>query len=492
MKRIVLRVVKQCVSCEGVDAQYVREEVVPEYFKQFWQRRLAIDKLTYFQVVDTTVELANKIGGAEVISKIVSDLRDESEPYRRMILDAISKIVKNLGVADIDVRLEERLVDGMISAFQEQTQKEGDAVLAAFGNVFNALGLRAKQYLPQLAGTIKWRLNNKSTIVRQHAADLISRVANVMKRCDEEVLMGHLGVVLYEYLGEEYPDVLGSILGALKSIVNVIGMHNMTPPIKDLLPRLTPILKNRHEKVQENVIDLVGRIADRGAEFVSAQEWMRICFELLDMLKAHKKAIRRAAVNTFGYIAKAIGPHDVLATLLNNLKVQERQNRVCTTVAIAIVAETCGPFTILPALMNEYRVPDSNVQNGVLKALSFMFEYIGEMAKDYIYSVVPLLEDALSMFFLNVFHNLVDRDIIHRQTACFAVQHLTMGVHGLGCEDAAQHLLNYVFPNLFEYSPHVIMAVFGVCVRMLFSFCSVFVRFLFRFIYRLSRACVCV
>lgn len=60
--------------------------------------------------------------------------------------------------------------------------------------------------------------------------------------------MGHLGVVLYEYLGEEYPEVLGSILGALKAIVNVIGMTKMTPPIKDLLPRLTPILKNRHEK----------------------------------------------------------------------------------------------------------------------------------------------------------------------------------------------------------------------------------------------------
>lgn len=45
--------------------------------------------------------------------------------------------------------------------------------------------------------------------------------------------------------------------------LNSIGMHKMTPPIKDLLPRLTPILKNRHEKVQENCIDLVGRIADR-------------------------------------------------------------------------------------------------------------------------------------------------------------------------------------------------------------------------------------
>ena len=42
--------------------------------------------------------------------------------------------------------------------------------------------------------------------------------------------MGHLGVVLYEYLGEEYPEVLGSILGALKAIVNVIGTSHAGPP----------------------------------------------------------------------------------------------------------------------------------------------------------------------------------------------------------------------------------------------------------------------
>lgn len=45
--------------------------------------------------------------------------------------------------------------------------------------------------------------------------------------------------------------------------------------------------------------------------------------------------------------------------------------------------------------MNEYRVQDINVQNGVLKAFAFMFEYIGEMAKDYVYAVTPLLIDAL-------------------------------------------------------------------------------------------------
>ena len=64
----------------------------------------------------------------------------------------------------------------------------------------------------------------------------------VMKQCGEDALMGKLGVVLYEYLGEEYPEVLGSILGALRSIVTVVGISQMQPPIKDLLPRLTPIL----------------------------------------------------------------------------------------------------------------------------------------------------------------------------------------------------------------------------------------------------------
>mmetsp|Transcript_47675 Transcript_47675/g.91031 ORF Transcript_47675/g.91031 Transcript_47675/m.91031 type:complete len:1376 (-) Transcript_47675:178-4305(-) len=448
MKKIVLKVVKQCVGTDGVEPEYVRTEVMPSFFQAFWVRRMALDRRNYRQVVETTVEIAEKVGVTDIVSRIVEDLKDESEPYRRMVMETTEKCIQNQGTADVDARLEELLIDGILYAFQEQTSDDSDVMLNGFGAVVTGLGARTKPYLPQICGTIKFRLNNKSAKVRQQAADLISRIAVVMMRCGEEQLMGHLGVVLYEYLGEEYPEVLGSILGALKSIVNVIGMPKMTPPIKDLLPRLTPILKNRHEKVQENCIDLVGRIADRGAEFVPAREWMRICFELLELLKAHKKGIRRATVNTFGYIAKAIGPQDVLATLLNNLKVQERQNRVCTTVAIAIVAETCSPFTVLPALMNEYRVPELNVQNGVLKSLSFLFEYIGEMAKDYIYAVTPLLEDAL-----------MDRDLVHRQTAAATVKHIALGVAGLGCEDALIHLMNYIWPNIFETSPHVINAV---------------------------------
>ncbi|KAL0721393.1 hypothetical protein Bca4012_035992 [Brassica carinata] len=448
MKKIVLKVVQQCVSTEGVEADYIRSDVLPAFFEHLWVKRMALEKRNYKSLVETTVEIANKVGVADIVGRVVNGLKDESELYRRMVMEAIDKVVTNLGASDIEARLEELLIDGILYAFQEQTNDDADVMLNGFGAIVNGLGHRVKPYLPQICGTIKWRLTNKSAKVRQQAADLISRIAVVMKQCGEEQLMGHLGVVLYEYLGEEYPEVLGSVLGALKAIVNVIGMTKMTPPIKDLLPRLTPVLKNRHEKVQENCIDLVGRIADRGSEFVPAREWMRICFELLEMLKAHKKGIRRATVNTFGYIAKAIGPQDVLATLLNNLRVQERQNRVCTTVAIAIVAETCSPFTVLLALVNEYRVPQLNVQNGVLKSLSFLFEYIGEMGKDYIYAVTPLLEDAL-----------MDRDLVHRQTAASTVKHMALGVAGLGCEDALIHLLNLIWPNIFETSPHVINAV---------------------------------
>ena len=61
-------------------------------------------------------------------------------------------------------------------------------MLNGFGTVVNALGKRVKPYLPQICGTILWRLNNKSAKVRQQAADLISRIAIVMKTCQEVLL----------------------------------------------------------------------------------------------------------------------------------------------------------------------------------------------------------------------------------------------------------------------------------------------------------------
>ncbi|CAF3975831.1 unnamed protein product [Rotaria sp. Silwood2] len=458
MKKIVLKVVQQCAATVGVEAKYIKEEVLSSFFQYCWNQRMALNRRNYRQLVDTTVEMANKVGSSEIINHIVDKIKDKSEQYRKMVIETIEKIMKNLGSADIDSRLEEKLINDILYTFKEQTT-EDTVMLNGLGTVVNSLAKRCQAYLPQIYDTILWCLNNKAAKVRQQAADLIQKIANVMKLCSEEKLMGQLGLVLYEYLGEECPEVLGSILGALKAIVSCIGITNMTPPIEDLLPRLTSILKNRHEKVQEKCIGLVGCIAQLGAEHVPTHEWMHICFELLELFKAHTKSIRRTAINTFGYIAKAIGSHDILAALLNNLKVQDRQLRVCTTLAIANVSETCSPLTVLPGLMNEYRVPELNVQNSVLKALAFMFEYIGDKSKDYIYAVTPLLESAL-----------MDRDLVHRQTAMIAIGHLSLAVCGFGCEDALCNLLNHVWTNIFETSPHVIQAfisaIEGLCVGL--------------------------
>ena len=67
------------------------------------------------------MEIANKVGAAEIVSRVVDDLKDESEQYRKMVMETIEKIMANLGSADIDSRLEEQLIDGILYAFQEQT-----------------------------------------------------------------------------------------------------------------------------------------------------------------------------------------------------------------------------------------------------------------------------------------------------------------------------------------------------------------------------------
>ena len=38
-----------------------------------------------------------------------------------MVMETIEKVMSNLGAADIDSRLEEQLIDGILYAFQEQT-----------------------------------------------------------------------------------------------------------------------------------------------------------------------------------------------------------------------------------------------------------------------------------------------------------------------------------------------------------------------------------
>ena len=46
----------------------------------------------FWQLVDTTVELANKVGASEIVNRIVDDLKDENEQYRKMVMETIEKV----------------------------------------------------------------------------------------------------------------------------------------------------------------------------------------------------------------------------------------------------------------------------------------------------------------------------------------------------------------------------------------------------------------
>jgi hypothetical protein len=72
------------VGSDGVEAPYVQQVILGEFFKAYWNRRMALDRRNYKQLVQTTVEIAQKVGGSEIINNIVEDLRDENESYRKV------------------------------------------------------------------------------------------------------------------------------------------------------------------------------------------------------------------------------------------------------------------------------------------------------------------------------------------------------------------------------------------------------------------------
>ena len=110
---------------------------------------MALNSRNYRQLVDTTVEITNRVGASEIINRLVDDLKDENENYRKMVIESIEKFMGGLGSANIDSRLEEQLIDGILYAFQEQTT-EDVVMLNGFGTIVNSLGKRVKPYLPQV------------------------------------------------------------------------------------------------------------------------------------------------------------------------------------------------------------------------------------------------------------------------------------------------------------------------------------------------------
>jgi splicing factor 3B subunit 1 len=157
---------------------------------------MALDKRNYKQIVETTVVLAEKVGSRDIINHIKSDLKDESEHYRKMVMETLDKVISTLGTSELDTRIEEELMDGALYAYQEQSDEDAGSIIHnGFATIVNGFKLRSKPYLPQICGTIKWRINNKNPKTRQQAANLIASMTSILYTCGEKQLLQHLGQV---------------------------------------------------------------------------------------------------------------------------------------------------------------------------------------------------------------------------------------------------------------------------------------------------------
>ncbi|KZO90182.1 hypothetical protein CALVIDRAFT_531618 [Calocera viscosa TUFC12733] len=72
MKKIILKVVKQCVAMDRVTPACIKHDILPEFLKVFGVQRMALDQKNLKQMVETKVELAQRAGIAQITDRTVN------------------------------------------------------------------------------------------------------------------------------------------------------------------------------------------------------------------------------------------------------------------------------------------------------------------------------------------------------------------------------------------------------------------------------------
>lgn len=275
--------------------------------------------------------------------------------------------------------------------------------------------------------------------------------------------VGKLATAILHICESSGGDDLGDAADALVACLDAQRLEEMEiePPVSEVGQSIAPLMY-RQLRAHSSSLGALGRLVSfLSRHFPSAiatEEWLRITEELTTLLSANTPFLRRVAVQSIGDVALAAGALDVLAQLLQKLRAPDRTLRVSATSAIALISES-APHVAIPLLLNEYMVPELSVRTGVLKAVASTIQRLGPAVLPYAKFLVPLITDALA-----------DRDPVHRQHGAAALKHLALAVAGRGGDEEIAHCFNYLFPNMFEKSPHVISAVmeaFEACAVVL-------------------------
>lgn len=446
-RRTLLAVVRRCVTADGITGDFIREFVLEPFFDGFWKvQRVAVDRKSSGLLVAATVDIAKKTGGVEVLIPLSKDMNNDNELFQHLVMYAVRRVIHTVGMEDVSSALSRSIIEKAISAVQQDELGTNKVSLDALIAICNALGTRLKPFLKDIFGVIHSRRENREAEVRTQAAEFTARIARTVAKADGAIFLQDLSASLYTRMEDDSPLVLSAILHATRVLLDILGSAKYRPSVRELLRKLTFVIKNPNSMVQQNAIMLIEVIATQYDSEVEPlhlhQLATRGLFELLD---ADRRETRRTCARTFGAIASKLSPFAIIAELVDNFRQDKRKIRICTAVALSSIAKSCGPFTVLPYILNEFQVSENEqvaviVQHSVLKAIRYVFEAIGPDGEDYVFVCLPLLQRALT-----------ETSIQMRRMAIEAARAILMAVAGLdGFDKVTIHLLNFVHPNIVE------------------------------------------
>ena len=447
MRRAMLHVVRQCVNAEGVTAQYIRNTILQRFLEGFWTlRRLSAERKTSIALMDTTVDIAKKIGSSELLDQLGPDMKDENDSFQRMVVETVTKLVQSVGTERLTETSVSKLMDGAISALQLDVTGCNRTLMEGLAAVCKSLGARLRRFNQEISRLIRQRLDSPQPEVRQQTGELIARIASALTEAGGTLMLTGLGRTLFDKLQEKDKGPLAAYVKASKAILEEVGPEKYQPSVKELLKSLTFVIHNQDPMVQLCAIQLIEHIAALKESNVEEIHLEELATKgLLHLLDGERRETRRACAQTFGTIAEKIGPLRIVLQLIDNFRQEDRKIRICTGVAIGVIALKCRPFMVVPFLINEYRACEGQqvaqiVQHSILKAIRYMFEYIGPAGREYLFPLIPLFQRAIT-----------ETELQHRRMAVEAARAAVMAVVGHdGFYEVVLHLLNLTHPNIVE------------------------------------------
>lgn len=283
-------------------------------------------------------------------------------------------------------------------------------------------------------------IRNSHAEVRIRGLRVISKIARMLDVRD----LVYCGSILFENMNGADQTTLTFVLMAIHSVYNSHRFKHAS----ELVPNILPILRSKENKVVEAGIVLLHAICMNSpdeCEKINRREWLRISYELVDSLSFCSRRMRKMVVGSLGYISRIVGPQEILNILMDILESEDKQQRTGASLAISALGEHNELFSILPTLLTDYSIPNALTQQGILRAMIHVFQRTSPVSTNYIYSVLPMVEDAI-----------MDEDPGYRSLGLTLIKHIVLGYRTPRIDtELILHMLNLVWMNILDFTPFI-------------------------------------